>query len=494
MKAVAYCRYSSDNQRQESIDAQIRDIKAYAQNNNYELIKVYIDEAKSATTDNRPNFQKMIFDSNKNIFEIVLVHKLDRFARDRYDSSYYKRKLKNNGVRVISITEKLDNSPESVILESVIEGMSEYYSKNLARETMKGLKENAYSCKHTGGCPPFGYDIDESLYYVINKHEAIAVKHIFSEYGNGNSYKAIISWLKERGYKTKRGGDFHQSSLYSILKNEKYTGIYIYNKTTRAKNRKTDLPNKEEDVIRIEGGIPALIDKDTFLKTRKKLEENKKRSQSFKAKEIYLLSGLLTCGKCNAPMHGSRRKSGTTKTIWASYQCSNKKNKLCDMREKSKNKIEKLVIEKLTTEVFNPNQIKNIANLVYKKYQSMTRDSDNNINIFKSKLKEVEKQIDNIVLAIADGMYHSSMKSKLEELEFKKTELVSIILDEESKKGYDLSIDSIIKYLNLGKELANKPLEEQKRIIKTFVNQVTVYDDYIDIDLYVDTMNGERGI
>ena len=138
-----------------------------------------MDEAKSATTDKRPAFQQMIEESNEGKFDIVLVHKLDRFARNRYDSAIYKTKLKKNKVKVYSVLENIDDSPESVMLEALLEGMSEYYSKNLAREVMKGMTENALQCKHTGGKPPIGYDLDENKKLIINEQEAKAVKLIF---------------------------------------------------------------------------------------------------------------------------------------------------------------------------------------------------------------------------------------------------------------------------------------------------------------------------
>ena len=157
LKRVAlYARFSSDNQRAESIDAQIRAMKKYCQENHYLIVETYVDEAKSATSDKRPAFQQMIKDSDKKLFDVLLVHKLDRFSRNRYDSAMYKNRLKRNGVTVFSVLEKLNDSPESVIMESLLEGMSEYYSKNLSREVMKGLNENALKCKHTGGKPPLG--------------------------------------------------------------------------------------------------------------------------------------------------------------------------------------------------------------------------------------------------------------------------------------------------------------------------------------------------
>ena len=154
-RAVAYPRYSSDNQREESIIAQMRAIEQYCQQKGYVLVNSYPDEERTATTDRRPNFQQMIQDSAKRLFDVVVVHKLDRFARNRYDSAHYKRVLKKNGVRVESVL-SLDNSPESVVLESVLEGMAEYYSLNLAREVRKGMRENAEQGIHTGDYHPMG--------------------------------------------------------------------------------------------------------------------------------------------------------------------------------------------------------------------------------------------------------------------------------------------------------------------------------------------------
>ena len=142
-KVALYARFSSDNQRSESIDAQIRAMTSYCKQHKFTIVDTYIDEAKSATTDRRPAFQQMISDSSNHNFDILLVHKLDRFARNRYDSAVYKRELKKNGVLVYSVLENLDDSPESIMMEAVLEGMSEYYSQNLAREVMKGMRETA---------------------------------------------------------------------------------------------------------------------------------------------------------------------------------------------------------------------------------------------------------------------------------------------------------------------------------------------------------------
>ena len=189
LRVACYARYSTSMQREESISAQLRAMKKFCADNGWKIVGRYVDEAYSATTDKRPQFQQMIADSNKREFDIVLVHKLDRFARNRYDSSLYKQKLRKNGVKLCSVLERLDSSPESILLEGLLESINEFYSANLARESMKGMKENAYKCLFNGGCPGLGYDIDESQHYVINEQEAKAVMLIFSMYLCDYSYQ-----------------------------------------------------------------------------------------------------------------------------------------------------------------------------------------------------------------------------------------------------------------------------------------------------------------
>ena len=184
-RAVIYARYSSHNQREESIEAQVRECKKFAVSQGLHIVEVYSDSAKSGTNTDREAFQRMIKDSAEHKFKYLILHKLDRFARAKYESAIYKHKLKENGVTVLSVTEKLDDSPESIILESVIEGMAQYYSANLAREVMKGMRESAYDCKHLGGIPPLGYDVDpETHKYVINESEAKIIKIIFEKYAH----------------------------------------------------------------------------------------------------------------------------------------------------------------------------------------------------------------------------------------------------------------------------------------------------------------------
>ncbi|MFR2438029.1 MAG: recombinase family protein, partial [Ruminococcus sp.] len=334
-RVAQYARFSSDNQRSESIDAQIRAMNQFCKQNHWQVVSTYTDEARSSTTDNRPQFQQMIADSGKGIFDIVLVHKLDRFSRDRYDSAIYKKKLKKNHVKLCSVLERMDDSPESIMMEAVLEGMSEYYSKNLAREVMKGMNEIALQCKHTGGCPPLGYDLDENRQLVINEWEAQAVRIIFQMFADGYGYSEIIERLNAHGYKTKRGKMFGKNSLYEILSNEKYTGVFVFNKAAARADGKRNNHAQKDSYIRINGGCPAIIGKKLFAQVQQIKAKNKRNAGRYHSKEFYLLTEKLICDVCGKRMIGNLRFSGRNKTRLATYRC-NTHRAMCNNKELNK--------------------------------------------------------------------------------------------------------------------------------------------------------------
>ena len=216
MTAVIYARYSSDNQREESIEGQIRECTAYAEKNGITIVKHYIDRAISAKTDNRPEFQQIIKDSDKKLFDIVLVWKLDRFARNRYDSARYKTQLKNNGVKLMSATEIISEGPEGIILESVLEGYAEYYSADLAEKVVRGQTENILKGRCNGGRRTFGYTLDSERKFHIDPLTSPFVLESFRKYNEGSTMKEIRDWLNENGIKNPVGGAFTYNSVEPV--------------------------------------------------------------------------------------------------------------------------------------------------------------------------------------------------------------------------------------------------------------------------------------
>ena len=205
--AVIYARYSSENQREESIEGQMRECYAFAKKNGISVVGEYIDRAFSAKTDRRPDFQRMIKDSAKRNFNLVIVWKLDRFARNRYDSAHYKALLKKNGIKVMSAVERISDGAEGILLESLLEGMAEYYSADLSEKVLRGHTENALKCKYNGGTMPIGYYADKEQHYVADSLTAPFVLEAFRHYDEGLTMSEIAAVLNQHGLKNKRGGD-----------------------------------------------------------------------------------------------------------------------------------------------------------------------------------------------------------------------------------------------------------------------------------------------
>ncbi len=477
MLVYAYARYSTDKQTDNSIEQQFEEINKYAKNKNYNIINYYHDSAASGQKDSRENFQKMIDDCiRKKEVEAILVWKLDRFARNRYDSAMYKNKLKNVGIRVISITQKIDNSPEGIILEGLLEAMDEYYCANLSANVKRKLYQNAEQCKFNGGFPPLGYDIDENKNYVINEKEAKIVREMFDLYEEGKSLIEITNIFNKKGYKTKRGTEFKKNSLYDMIGNERYAGYYIYSKSKNHNKRV-----KRDDVIRIEDGIPAIISKERMKKIMEKREQNKHKS--FKTTERYSLSGILYCDKCGKIYHGKKHtkknKNGTNSYNYY-YRCD------CEhSRSFKKDYIEQIVINCIKNEIINSIEIKELTEKLNELYIKRKEDKQNDELELKSELKEINRQLDNITQAVLNGIFNSNIKEKSDLLEQRKNdiEMMLNIAKEESYRNV-ITIDEVKQILEDDfKNFDELDGNMKKAIVKKWVKKIRVMESEIIITL-----------
>lgn len=407
MNGVIYARYSSDNQREESIEGQIRECKAFAERNDIKIVGEYIDRAKSATTANRPEFQRMIADSSKNGFDVVIVWKLDRFARNRYDSAHYKNILKKNGVKVVSATEAISSGAEGILLESMLKGYAEYYSAELAEKINRGLTENALKCKYNGGTVALGFTIDENQNYQVNPTTAPIVCEIFNNYIAGMTQSEIKDSLNNKGLKNNTGRNFTVNNIANILSNRRYVGDYVYSDTI------------------IENGIPAIVPRDMFDKVQDLLTVNKKAPSRHKAVDDYLLTTKLYCGKCMSFMVG---ESGNAKgRRYAYYKCVNtKRNKTCDKKPVKKDRIENIVMNQVIQFIDNDELIEKLIN----KIMSIQDKESPTLKILKKQLLQTKKAIENMIAAIEQGLITKSTKARLDELEITKENLETEIAKE----------------------------------------------------------------
>lgn len=491
MRAAIYARYSSDNQREESIDAQVRADKEYAEINGHTIVKTYIDEALSAKTDNRPEFLRMINDAKTGMFDLIICHKLDRFARNRYDSAFYKKILKEHGVKLVSVLENFDDSPESIILESVLEGMAEYYSANLAREVMKGLKENALECKHTGGKPPFGYDIGPDKRYIINEHEAKAIKVIYEKTVNGESCGEVIDWLRINGYKTKYGTQFAKNAINAIIRNEKYKGVYVYGKNKRIiqDGVKKNIPG--EDVIRIVDGVPRIVDDETWQNANKIYDSRMHvAGGQATAKENYLLSGKIKCS-CGRTMCGARVYSGRNKSLRVTYKCTGRKsNSGCKAKDIKKDFIEEYVIDKLDKMLSEVN-LNKIIDEICEEALKENNEIPDTIKAIKTELTLTDGQLNNATDFVLNGIKSQTIIDKINELERKKNTLIDKLhYLERRMESVKIDKHAIYNYLSKFKNMKAKSDEIKKKAINTFVKEIVVSEGKIDISWEVTADNG----
>ena len=512
LRAALYARFSSDNQRDESIDAQIRAIKTYAQNEGIIIVDEYIDRAKSATTDERPEFQRMIKDSAAGGFNLVLVHKLDRFSRNRNDSNFYRMKLRHNRVRLLSVLEPLDDSPEAVILESVLEGMAEFYSKNLAREVKKGLKENALKCLHTGGIPPLGYDVDKTTKkLVVNEKEAEAVRIIFDMIIQGYGYSEIVKRLKKEGFKTKAGKDFGKNSIFEILRNRKYKGDYIYNRTRGrdpyTKKRNSHEENFSEDIIVIANGVPAIISAKDFDKVQEILNNRRVwRHLDKRQIETYLLTGKIFCGDCGCAYVGNRKKSSGNRKPIVTYRCNNRNRKAtaeCKNREINRDYIEAFVLEKIEESIFSKQTVKRIMEQMESYFAQENAKRNKQIGRLKDELVAIEKKQLNITEILAEGvskLQQGALLGKLEEFEQQKTDIQSRLTKEELTIEREMPDEKELhKCMLRARELfRKKSLDCMQQLVEMFVEKIIVKADEVEVILNLvpfltkDTAAGHR--
>ena len=456
MTAVIYARYSSDNQREESIEGQIRECTAYAEKNGITVVKHYIDRAISAKTDNRPEFQQMIKDSEKRLFDIVLVWKLDRFARNRYDSAHYEYQLERNHVKLVSATEPISDSPAGIMVKSMLTGMAEYYSAELSEKVVRGMTENVLKGKYNGGTIPIGFKVDEEKFFQIDPLKAPFVVEAFRRYNEGATMKELMNWLNDSGVTTNRNQKFTYNSIQTLLTNRRYIG-----------------ENRFKDIV-MPDSIPVIIEKELFDSVQDKIAKNRRAPARHKAEDDYLLTTKLFCGMCGAMMFG---ECGTSrnKNVHHYYKCANaKRTKTCKKKTVRKEWLEDLVVNETMKMIRDDDSIQSIVDAVM-----ILQEQENTVlPLLEKQMKDIENGIENLLNAIQAGVLTSSTKGRLEKLEAQQKELEIRIAEEKLAKP-KVSADFVKFWLTNFRKLDPNVKSHRETLINTFVNAVYLYDEKV---------------
>lgn len=464
-KAVIYARYSSDNQRDASIEQQVKACKEYAARQNLDVVDVYDDHAITGKTDSRPKFQQMIIDSAKGKWSYVIIYTIDRFARNRYDSAMYKHQLKQNGVKVLSAMEQITDDPTGILVESLLEGLAEYYSVELARKIKRGQEYNASNCILAGkNTIPLGYRRGADGRAELVPEEAAVVQEIFRRVDTGEPFVQIFEDLNRRGILTKHGTQWGRSSFGKLLSNERYLGIYMF------AGHKTP------------GGMPRIIEDDLFYRVqeRMKTKSNARGSRRRQKSGTYLLTGKVFCGHCKEPMVGT---SGTSKTgdLHFYYACKGKlkDHNGCQKQNVMRDNLEKQVACWVNQMLSDPETIEWIADLAMKA-QDDSRDNAE-ISCMEAQLKEATKKVDAILDAIEQGIVTPRTKERLEEAEAEEQSLKARISVAKDNASVKISREHVLGFLYM---LSSGDIDDksyQQTVIDIFIKRLFVYDDHLRI-------------
>lgn len=443
--AVLYARYSSDKQREASIDDQLRVCREFCEREGIEVLKAYTDYALSGKTDQRPQFREMIDNAPES--DYVVVYMFDRFSRSRYDAALYKKELRDCGVRVLSANERVDDTPEGDLQEGLLEILSEYYVKDLARKVRRGMEGNALKARDNG-YKLFGYDTDpDTRRYIVNEAEAAVVKEIFSRHIDGEGIYEITKSLADRGWTTTTGTPVNYNWTQRILKRRAYTGVYSWGG------------------IEVKGGMPVIIEPETFAKAsrvpRKKPREREKWSE-------YRLTGKLFCGLCGEPMHGS---GGTSKTGKRYYYYMCKEKGTC-RRRIGRELLEDALADAVLRIASDESKMRIVARRIVEAYDNYENPKAE-LEACEEHIAALEREQHNLTKAALKGFVTDEMverneeiKGQLETLHARRGILMS--------KSASLTEDDIVEFFAHGFDRNNESF-----IFGSFVNRVYLYADFM---------------
>lgn len=462
LTAVIYARYSSHNQREESIEQQVSECMEFAQANNLKVVDVYSDSAISGKTDKRAAFQRMLRDAEKGKFQVVVAYKSNRIARNMFNAMQYEVRLDELGIKTLYCKEEFGDTAAGRFALRTMMNVNQFYSENLSEDIMRAMNDNAENLKINGRIP-FGYRKGQDSRHEIDPDQAEIVREIFRRVLSGEPQADIAADLNARGIKTKDGNAWNKNSFRVMLRNDTYIGTYRF----------VDFEKKD--------AIPQIITKEDFALMQDFLKNKKNPQGRHRENGDYLLTGKLFCGYCGAYMVG---ESGTGKSgvLHHYYACqTRRKARTCKKETVRRDWIEEKVVELTKNVVLQDDVIQWIADNAVKFQQQARSESD--VGLIEQSLAESRKSQNNIMAAIEAGIFTPTTKNRLMEVEANITQLEKSLAIAKAK---NIQIDrekivfSLEKYRN--GDIHDK--KYQKNMIDSFVKKVILFDDKIEIHYY----------
>ncbi len=497
MKVVLYARVSSERQVEKdlSISAQLKALRKHASDHGWEIYKEFVDEAESARSVNRPAFKEMIALARRkhHPFEAILVWKLSRFARNREDSILYKSLLRKHGVSVISINEQIDDTPSGKLLEGMIEVIDEFYSTNLAQDTIRGMKENASRGYHNGGTVSIGYKANKIVdngtkrtKLEIDETFAPVVRRIFRMcFEDRMGAKEITKVLNREGVRTNTGKLWFKNKVYYILKNEVYTGTLVWN--LKNKQNGNTRENGASEVVRLENNHPAIVEQEVFDNVQKLLEERSpKNTPPRTVGSRYLLSGMLRCDLCGGTMIGIPAKSGRYH-YYSCQTCFRQGKDACEGVSIPTWKLEKILVERLKYNVLTEENLVELVGIVNEEMAKAKDSHSEHLGAMDSQIEALRGRLHRLYDALETGSLEISdlaprikdLKSQIDGLEFQKADLEES-MDRDIPRLTRRQIAAQVRDLHA--LLSKGSIIEQRSFLRTFVKKVQVRHNRIAID------------
>ena len=464
-RGVIYARYSEGpKQTDQSIEGQVDDCRAYAAAHDIAVIKVYADRhvsGKSVT--GRDEFLQMIDDAQDGKFDVVIVWKVDRFGRNREDIALNKIKLRKAGVKLLYAKENIPDSPEGILLESLMEGLAEYYSADLRQKVTRGHCESAKKGKFTVGALPRGYKKDADQHIVIDEEKAPAIREAFRMYVAGDQLNDIREYLFAHGVRGAHDSLPSKSVVYRMMRNEHYLGKFDFHGIV--------IP------------APAIIDAETFAEAEKRSAQAQIGGGSGKAKVDYLLSCKCVCGYCGEFAAGVCGRSHTG-TVYHYYGCMHCR-KLKAIPQKA---LEDTVIRRTVQDVLTDDMISKIADRIME-IQQKEKDAAR-IAELKKEIASLKKKSENIVDAIA-ASGNVLLTQKLDDLTHQREQAEDELSRLEIEKPV-IPRELIVSWIESFRSGDTDDPTVRKRIVKSFIGAIVLTNDEITIIYNVSDMKKAR--
>lgn len=455
--AVIYARYSSHNQREVSIEQQVRECMKHAAELGLHVVGTYEDRAISGKTDKRPNFQRMMRDAEKGKFQAVVAWKSNRIGRNMLQAMVNEAKLEDCGVKVFYAEEDFDDTAAGRFALRNMMNVNQFYSENMAEDITRGLYDNASKCM-ANGRQPLGYKRGEDGRVVLDEANAAVVREIFTRVAAGDLFVDIARDLNAQGIKTSKGANWNKGSFQSICQNERYRGIYIYGD------------------VRVVDGIPRIVSDDLWYRVQEamRMKKNPVGTRHRVGAEDYLLTGKLRCGHCGSYMTGV---SGTSRNgeLHYYYTCQKRRTEhACDKKNIRRDVIEPAVAQAIKMYCLTDDVIEWMADRTVEYWEK--HDNDLQIEALEQQLEENKKATSNMLKAIEMGIITEATRTRMVELETEQSRL-SVQLNAAKEDVVKIDREQIISYLELLQQGDIHDRDFQMELFKNFLVAVYVYDD-----------------